>query len=402
MFLVNPRYRCHLRITCLMGRCRICVNLSPNRPQTKWKNAPMTSFSTNPHSPISPNVWSKPRAAPAPTPPMRWRCAGCRYRSKCATARSRRSRALRRRRRGLARVRRAAAGGGLHQRHQGRRRGARRARGRHGQGRARGPLRRPRRCRRCWRAMFPTSICSIPICRRSRVLEARAKSAEAAGLAVKGVSKSEGASASAGIGGMVLVTSHGFRGAYLHVDARASSMSAIAGEGTAMERDYDYSSALHAADLDDPPSGSGAPPASARSSGSIRARSRPRRCRSCSTGGSRAALVGHLASAINGAAVARKTSFLRDKLRRAAVRAAASASSTIRCASAGCARVRSTARASPARPLALVDDGVLKTWLLDCATARELGLATTGHAARGVSSARRRPARPISISSRAR
>ena len=39
--------------------------------------------------------------------------------------------------------------------------------------------------------------------------------AEAAALAVKGVSKSEGASASAGIGGMVLVTSHGFRGAYL-------------------------------------------------------------------------------------------------------------------------------------------------------------------------------------------
>jgi PmbA protein len=30
---------------------------------------------------------------------------------------------------------------------------------------------------------------------------------------------------------------------------------------------------------------------------------------------------------------------------------------------------------------------VLKTWLLDCATARELDLATTGHAQRGVSSA---------------
>jgi PmbA protein len=39
------------------------------------------------------------------------------------------------------------------------------------------------------------------------------------------------------------------------------------------------------------------------------------------------------------------------------------------------------------RPLAVVEDGVLKTWLLDCATARELDLATTGHAQRGVSSA---------------
>src|SRR5947209_2390036 len=48
------------------------------------------------------------------------------------------------------------------------------------------------------------------------VLEERAKHAEAAGLAVKGVTKSGGASASAGIGGMVLVTSHGFRGAYLN------------------------------------------------------------------------------------------------------------------------------------------------------------------------------------------
>ena len=76
-------------------------------------------------------------------------------------------------------------------------------------------------------------------------LEKRARAAEAAALGVKGVSKSGGASASAGIGGMVLVTSHGFRGAY--VGSRHSmSMVAIAGDGTAMERDYDYSSTLHA------------------------------------------------------------------------------------------------------------------------------------------------------------
>ena len=78
-----------------------------------------------------------------------------------------------------------------------------------------------------------------------------ARAAERAGLAVKGVSKSGGASASAGIGGMVLVTSHGFRGAY--VGSRHSmSMVAIAGEGTGMERDYDFSSALHAGDLEAP------------------------------------------------------------------------------------------------------------------------------------------------------
>ena len=70
-------------------------------------------------------------------------------------------------------------------------------------------------------------------------LEAMARAAEAAGLAVKGITKSGGASASAGIGGMVLVTSHGFRGAYLG-SRHGLSMTAIAGQGTAMERDYDY------------------------------------------------------------------------------------------------------------------------------------------------------------------
>src|SRR5581483_925117 len=76
-------------------------------------------------------------------------------------------------------------------------------------------------------------------------LEARARAAEAAAMAVKGVSKSGGASAC--IGGMVLVTSHGFQGSYLS-SRHGISMTAIAGEGTAMERDYDFSSALHAAD----------------------------------------------------------------------------------------------------------------------------------------------------------
>ena len=67
---------------------------------------------------------------------------------------------------------------------------------------------------------------------------------------------------------------------------------------------------------------------------------------------------------------------------RADFRQRASTSSTIRCAAAACARGRSTPRASPASRMALIEDGVLKTWLLDCATARELGLVTTGHAAR--------------------
>jgi PmbA protein len=215
------------------------------------------------------------------------------------------------------------------------------------------------------------------------LLEERAKAAEAAALAIKGVTKSEGASASAGIGGMVLATSHGFRGAYL-TSRHGVAMSAIAGEGTAMERDYDFSSALHAADLD-PSERIG------RSAGERAvARLNPRKVSTKRVpivfdrriaGG----LVGHLASAINGSAVARKTSFLRDKLGQQLFKPG------IRIIDDPLRKRGQRSRpfdgeGVPGRALAIVDDGVLKTWLLDCATARELDLATTGHAQRGVSS----------------
>jgi PmbA protein len=162
-------------------------------------------------------------------------------------------------------------------------------------------------------------------------------------------------------------------------------MVAIAGEGTGMERDYDFSSALHAADLD-------AAAEIGRSAGE-RAVKR-RNPRKVPTGrvpvvfdprvaGS---LVGHLASAINGTAIVRKTSFLMDKmgerLFRPGIRVV---DDPLR---------RRGLRSRPfdgegvaGRPLAIVEDGVLRSWLLDSATGRELGLPTTGHAQRGVSSA---------------
>jgi PmbA protein len=215
------------------------------------------------------------------------------------------------------------------------------------------------------------------------VLEERALRAEAAGLAVKGVTKSEGASASAGIGGMVLATSHGFRGAYLS-SRQGLSMVAIAGDGTAMERDYEFSSTLHASDLD-----------AAERIGKLAgeravARVNPRKVATRKVpviydrrvaGG----LIGHLASAINGSAVARKTSFLRDKLGERLFKPGIRiVDDPLR---------RRGLRSRPfdgegvaGRPLAVVEDGVLKSWFLDSATARELNLTTTGHAQRGVSS----------------
>jgi PmbA protein len=215
------------------------------------------------------------------------------------------------------------------------------------------------------------------------LLEQRAKSAEAAGLAVKGVTKSEGASAAAGIGGMVLATSRGFRGAYL-TSRHSLSMSAIAGEGTAMERDYDYSSTLHAADLD-------AAERIGRSAGERAVeRINPRKVATKRVpvvfdkrvaGG----LVGHLAGAINGSAVARKTSFLKDKLGERLFKSGLRiVDDPLR--KRGLRSRPVDGEGVAGRPLAIVEDGVLKSWLLDCATARELSLTTTGHAQRGVSS----------------
>jgi PmbA protein len=214
-------------------------------------------------------------------------------------------------------------------------------------------------------------------------LERRAHEAEAAGLKVKGVTKSGGASASAGIGGMVLVTSGGFHGSYLR-SSQGISMTAISGTGTGMERDYDYTSAPHAADLD-------APDKVGRVAGERAvARSNPRKVETCQVpvvfdprvSGS---LVGHLVGAVNGASIARKTSFLKDKL------GAQLFAKNIRIIDdplrkRGLRSQSFDAEGVEAKKIAIIDGGVLTTWLLDSSTARELGLATTGHAHRGVSS----------------
>src|SRR5213083_881587 len=214
-------------------------------------------------------------------------------------------------------------------------------------------------------------------------LERRACEAEAAALAVKGVTKSGGASASTGIGGMVLVTSTGFHGSYLR-SSQSIAMTAISGDGTGMERDYDFTSAPHSADLASPES------VGRKAGERTVARSNPRKVETCKVpvvydprvSGS---LVGHLIGAINGTSIARKTSFLKDCLGQQLF------AKNIRIID-DPLRVRGLrsqtfdAEGVKVKQHALVDQGVLKSWLLDTATARELGLVTTGHAHRGVSS----------------
>ncbi|MBZ9654119.1 TldD/PmbA family protein [Phyllobacterium lublinensis] len=206
-----------------------------------------------------------------------------------------------------------------------------------------------------------------------------ALAAEAAALAVEGVTNSSGASASAGLGGLVLVTSGGFSGQYM--GSRFSrSVSAIAGTGTAMERDYDFSSRIYFSDLEDAAAiGRSAGERAVRRLGARQAKTGrvnvvydPRVARG---------IAGHLASAINGASVARKTSFLKDRMGEKIL-------SDVITATDEPLRVRGPSsrpfdgEGLEGTPLNMVENGVLKHWFLSTSTAKELGLTTNGRGVR--------------------
>jgi PmbA protein len=214
-------------------------------------------------------------------------------------------------------------------------------------------------------------------------LQQDALAAEEAALAVPGVTNSSGSSASAGLGGMVLATSHGFLGHY--VGTRFSrSTSVIAGEGTGMERDYEYSSRQHFADLDSPQwIGRKAAERAVRRLNARKAKTGavdvvfdPRVARG---------IAGHLAGAINGASVARKTSFLRDMMGKQVAAAAITVIDEP-------LRIRGQAsrpfdgEGVEGKKLTMVDKGMLHHWFLSCSAARELGLETNGRGSRSGSS----------------
>jgi PmbA protein len=214
-------------------------------------------------------------------------------------------------------------------------------------------------------------------------LREAALAAEEVALAVPGVTNSGGSGASAGLGGLVLATSHGFVGHYLG-SRFGRSTSVIAGQGTGMERDYEYSSRLHFADLD-----------SAEEIGRKAGERAVRRLnpRKAKTGpvdvifDPRVArgIAGHLAGAINGASVARKTSFLRDKMGKQVAAAGITVTDE-----------PMLVRGQASRPfdgegvagekLLMVEKGVLNQWFLSTSAARELGLKTNGRGARAGSS----------------
>lgn len=234
-----------------------------------------------------------------------------------------------------------------------------------------------------WAPPDPTDLDMVdPFEPTPEVLAARAAAAEEAAFSVHGVTNSEGAEAGYGRNEIVLVTSAGFAGRRVGT-SHSISATALAGIGTDMQRDYDYHSAVYYSDLDDPTK-------IGRSAGE-RAISRlnpvrPKTARLPVIYDPRVAggLLGHLTGAINGANVARGTSFLKDKLGQRVFAAGIDILDDPR-------RVRGLrsrtfdGEGTPTRAQALIKDGILTTWLLESRSARQLGMAPTGHASRGTS-----------------
>jgi len=208
----------------------------------------------------------------------------------------------------------------------------------------------------------------------------RARAIEDAALAVPGITNSEGGGAGFGRTTVTLVTSAGFVGGYAGTN-HSVSVSVIAGEGTAMERDDDFSSARFASDLESPEI------VGKRAGDRAVKRLGPRKVKTQAVPifydyRVSASLLGHFAGAISGAAIARGVSFLKDRMNDDVF-------------SSGVTVVDDPhrQRGRRSKPFdgegvantrhVLIDKGRLTTWLLDSASARQLNLTTTGHASRG-------------------
>lgn len=215
-------------------------------------------------------------------------------------------------------------------------------------------------------------------------LRERALAAESAALAVDGVTNSSGASASVSSSTLALVTSHGFSGAY-SATGFSCSAAVVAGSGAAMQRDHAWHSARHLADLSEP--GAIGRLAGERASARVDP-VRPKSGKMPVIFDPRVAtsLLGHLAAAISGQAVARKSSFLTDRLgERIFGREIEVIDDPLR------------PRGLRSRPFdgegvnvgrrSVVADGILQCWIAESSAARQLGISPTGHASRSPGSA---------------
>jgi PmbA protein len=222
----------------------------------------------------------------------------------------------------------------------------------------------------------PTHITSVELANAALEMEAVA-------LTTHGITNSGGSSASAGSDAMVLATSSGFCGYYL--SSRFSrGISMIAGEGTQMQRDYDSSSQIYYTDLEKADTiGRLAATRTVRKlkpkkakTGAMTVVFDPRVSRS---------LAGCLSSAINGKSIARQTSFLRHKMNEQILNTNITVTDNpLRLRGSG--SFPFDGEGICGTPLTMVENGVLKHWLLSHAVARELNLNSNGRGARSGSS----------------
>lgn len=215
-------------------------------------------------------------------------------------------------------------------------------------------------------------------------LRAVALQCEDAARAVDGVTNSEGAGASAGRSIFALATSHGFAGV-TSSSGYGISASVLAGEGDGKERDYDWRSARYYADLD--------------SAVAIGKRAGERAVRRVNPGTVKSgsmpvvfdprvgsSLIGHLLGGIGGPSVARRTSFLLESLGTQLFDSSISIIDDPH-RQRGLGSKAFDGEGLPTAKRAIIDKGVLTGWLMESASARQLGLEPTGHASRGVSGA---------------
>ncbi|MFO1144475.1 MAG: metallopeptidase TldD-related protein [Amaricoccus sp.] len=213
-------------------------------------------------------------------------------------------------------------------------------------------------------------------------LEEAALAAEASARAVPGVSKIDSAGAGYGASRMHIAASNGFSGGYGSTGYSLQA-SAICGEGTSMEQDHCYESRAHASDMPTPEevgrlageraverAGASKPP-----TGAFPVIYDERVA---------AGLIGHLVQAINGAAVARGSSWLKDALGQRVLPEGIDLIEDPFRPRIGGSRPFD-AEGLPVARRALVEDGVLQGWILDLATGRQLGFPSTGNAGRGTS-----------------
>jgi PmbA protein len=203
---------------------------------------------------------------------------------------------------------------------------------------------------------------------------------EESAMAVDGVANSLGAGASSGMGGLVLATSDGFSGSYA-VSGFGRSVSVLAGEGTAMERDYEFDSRVFYSDLDAPEAIGVA--AAERAVKRLNPRQVPTASDVTIVFDPRVSrgIFGHLIGAINGASVARKTSFLRDQMGEQILPDAVNIIDDPKIARKSASRPFD-GEGVDANTMTMVENGVLQNWYLSTSLGKQLGLKTNGRGSR--------------------